>query len=73
VAAFCFGIHDDSGHVEALCSLSHVFINYPFAITMVNTCAYMLRTTQWRVFQNHNNPARSSRVFALFRFASTRQ
>jgi hypothetical protein len=63
-----FGVHDDSGHVAALCARSRVFSDYPFAITMVNTRAYLPRTPQWRVFQNRNTPARSSRVFALFRF-----
>ena len=63
-----FGVHDDSGHVAALCARSRVFSDYPFAITMVNTRVYLPRTPQWRVFQNRNTPARSSRVFALFRF-----
>jgi hypothetical protein len=63
-----FGIHDDSGHVAALCARAQAAGDYAFAVTMVNTRAYLPRTPPWQRFQGRDAPARTSRVFALFRF-----
>jgi hypothetical protein len=62
-----FGIHDDSGHVSSLCVRAQAAGDYAFAVTMV-TRAYLPRTPQWQRFQGRDAPARTSRVFALFRF-----
>jgi len=61
-----FGLDDDVGHVQALCARTRG--DYVFSITMVNTRAFLPRTPAWQVSQDRNTPARSSRVFALFRF-----
>jgi hypothetical protein len=61
-----FGLDDDVGHVQALCARTRR--DYVFSITMVNTRAFLPRTPAWQVSQDRNTPARSSRVFVLFRF-----
>ncbi|NBW88313.1 MAG: hypothetical protein EBR51_00090 [Gammaproteobacteria bacterium] len=63
-----FGVHDDAGHVAALCARAQVPGNYAFAITMVNSRAFLPRTPQWQAMQGLGSGGRASRVFALFRF-----
>jgi hypothetical protein len=63
-----FGLHDDGGHVAALCARAQATGDYAFTITMVNTRAFLQRTPQWQALQNRSSPAHASRVFALFRF-----
>jgi len=67
-----FGVHDDAGHVAALCARAQggagPSSGFAFAITMVNTRAFLPRTPQWQALQSRSSPAHTSRVFALFRF-----
>ena len=58
-------VHDD-GHVLALCG--KVDSKYAFLIALVNTRAYLPRTSQWHQLQNHSAPVGTSSVYAVFEF-----
>ena len=64
------GVVHDAAHVMALCSIvaRQSPPDYAFLITLVNTRAFLPKSSQWHDLQNHSAPVSTSKVFALFDF-----
>jgi len=64
------GVVHDAAHVMALCNIvaRQSPPHYAFLITLVNTRAFLPKSSQWHDLQNHSAPVSTSKVFALFDF-----
>jgi hypothetical protein len=64
------GVVHDAAHVMALCSIvaRQSPPDYAFLITLVNTRAFLPKSSQWHDLHNHSAPVSTSKVFALFDF-----
>ena len=64
------GVIHDAAHIIALRNIvaKNRPPDYAFLIMLVNTRAFLPKSSQWHDLQNHSAPVSTSKVFALFDF-----